>query len=97
MGDTTFHFVPDGLGAALQMAREAAGHKDVRIGGGVETVRQALQAGMVDEMHLAFSPVLLGRGENLFHGLDLPALGYEVAEHVPTAAATHVVFTRRAS
>jgi dihydrofolate reductase len=52
---------------------------------------------MVDEMHLAFSPVLLGRGENLFHGLDLPALGYEVAEHVPTAAATHVVFTRRAS
>jgi dihydrofolate reductase len=97
MGDTTFHFVTDGLGVALQMAREAAGDKDVRIGGGVETVRQALQAGMVDEMHLAFSPVLLGRGENLFHGLDLPALGYEVAEHVPTAAATHVVFTRRAS
>ena len=94
-GDTTFHFVTDGLDAALALAREAAGDQDVRIGGGVETIRQALHARLVDEMHVAFSPVLLGRGENLFHGLDLPALGYAVTEHVPTAAATHIVFSRR--
>lgn len=94
-GGTTFHFVTDGLAAALHAARDAAGDQDVRIGGGVATIRDALRRGLVDEMHVAFSPVLLGRGENLFHDLDLPALGYEVTGHVPTAAATHVVFNRR--
>ncbi|MFO1220128.1 MAG: dihydrofolate reductase family protein [Burkholderiaceae bacterium] len=94
-GGTTFHFVTDGFDAALERARAAAGARDVRIGGGVATLRHALRAGVVDEMHLAFSPVLLGRGEAVFEGLDLPALGYAAAEHVGTAAATHVVFRRR--
>ena len=94
-GGTTFHFVTDGIHAALQRARTAAGGRDVRLGGGVATLRQYLQAGLVDEMHLAFAPVLLGRGEQLLHGLDLPALGFRVAEHVGTAAATHVVLTRQ--
>jgi dihydrofolate reductase len=93
-GGTTFHFVTDGIHAALKRAREAANGQEVRVGGGVATIRQYLQAGLIDEMHLAVSPVLLGRGENLFAGLDLPALGYQRSEHVPTANATHVVFTK---
>jgi dihydrofolate reductase len=93
-GGTTFYFVTDGIAAALARAREAAGGKDVRLGGGVSTVRQYLQAGLVDEMHLAISPVLLGSGEALLTGIDLPALGFRVAEHVPTQAATHVVLTK---
>jgi len=93
-GGTTFHFVTDGLEAALARAREAAGGRDVRVGGGVATLRAALRAGLVDEMHLAFSPVLLGAGEPLFAGLDLPALGYRVREHVTTPAALHVFFQR---
>jgi dihydrofolate reductase len=96
-GGTTFHFVPDGIHAALSRAREAAQGKDVRLGGGVATVRQYLQAGLLDEMHLAVSPVFLGRGENLFAGLDLPKLGYQRTEHVPSPHTTHVVFTKRAS
>jgi dihydrofolate reductase len=95
-GGTTFYFVTEGIHAALERAREAAQGKDVRVGGGVATVRQYLQAGLIDEMHLAISPVLLGQGENLFAGLDLPKLGYERTEHVPSASATHVVFTKRA-
>ncbi|MBL9190223.1 MAG: dihydrofolate reductase family protein [Opitutaceae bacterium] len=95
-GGTTFHFVTEGIHAALSRAREAAQGKDVRLGGGVATVRQYLQAGLIDEMHLAFSPVLLGQGENLFTGLDLPKLGYQRSEHVASASATHVVFTKRA-
>ncbi|MBC7368613.1 MAG: dihydrofolate reductase family protein [Undibacterium sp.] len=95
-GGTTFHFVTDGIHAALSRACEAAQGKDVRLGGGVATIRQYLQAGLIDEMHLAVSPVLLGQGENLFAGLDLPKLGYERTEHVPSASATHVVFTKRA-
>ena len=93
-GGTTFHFVTDGIEAALRRAREAAGAKDIRIGGGVATIREYLQAGHVDELHLAISPVLLGAGEHLLGGIDLHALGYRVAEHVPTEAATHVVLAR---
>jgi dihydrofolate reductase len=93
-GGTTFHFVTDGIHAALERAREAAGELDVRVGGGAATIRQYLQAGLVDEMHLAIAPVLLGRGEALLAGLDLPALGYRCTQHVPTASAAHVVLTR---
>ena len=95
-GGTTFHFVTGGLDEAVARAREAAGDKDIRIGGGASTVRQALRARLVDEMHLAVAHVLLGRGEHLFDGIDLPALGYTVAETVASEAATHVVI-RRAS
>jgi len=94
-GGTTFHFVTGGIEAALQLAREAAKGADVRLGGGVATVRQYLRAHLVDEMHLAIAPVLLGSGENLLDGIDLRALGFGVAEHVPGAAATHVVLRRR--
>lgn len=93
-GGTVFHFVTDGLESALEQAKAAAGGRDVRIGGGVSTVRQCLQAGLIDEMHLVVSPVLLGGGEHLLGGLDLPALGYRVTEHVPTARATHFVVTK---
>jgi dihydrofolate reductase len=94
-GGTVFHFVTGGIDAALAQAREAAGGKDVRLGGGVATLRQYLQAGLVDEMHLAIAPVLLGKGENLFAGIDLPALGYRRSEHVATPDTTHLVFTRQ--
>ena len=94
-GGTTFHFVSDGIHAALERARAAAGGKDVRLGGGVATIRQYLQAGLVDELHLAISPVLLGTGEHLLGGIDLKKLGYECTEHVPTEQATHVVLTRK--
>lgn len=93
-GGTTFYFVSDGIDAALQLAREAAGEEDVKIGGGVHTVRQYIQAGHVDEIHLAVAPVALGQGESLFSGLDLRALGYRTVEHVPTDRATHVVLAR---
>lgn len=93
-GGTTFHFVSDGIEAALARARTAAGGLDVKIGGGVATVRQYLQAGAIDELHLVLSPVVLGRGEPLFAGVDLPGLGYRVTEAVPTEAATHLVLTR---
>jgi dihydrofolate reductase len=92
-GGTTFHFVTGGIEEALRRAKDAAGAKDVRIGGGVATVRQYLQAGLVDEMHLVFSPALLGAGEPLLAGLDLPALGFRVAQHAASEAALHVVFT----
>ncbi|KQW72302.1 deaminase [Phenylobacterium sp. Root77] len=93
-GGTTFHFVTEGIEAALDQAKAAAGDLDVKIGGGVETVRQYLRAGAVDEMHLALSPVLLGQGEPLLAGLDLPALGFGVVEHVAGEGATHVVLAR---
>jgi dihydrofolate reductase len=94
-GGTVFHFVTDGIEAALGRAREAAGaDADIRIGGGVATVRQYLQARLIDELHLAFAPTLLGGGENLFAGLDLPALGYRVGEHAASEAATHVILVR---
>ena len=94
-GGTTFHFVTDGIDHALERARRAAGGKDVRVGGGVATIRQYLRAGSIDELHLAFAPVLLGSGEALFDGIDMLALGYEVAEHVSTDSATHIVLTKR--
>lgn len=93
-GGTTFHFVTEGAGAALDAARAAAGDGDVRIGGGVSTLRQYLEARAIDELHIAVSPVLLGRGEALFAGLDLPALGYAVAETVPGERAQHVLIRR---
>ena len=93
-GGTTFFFVTEGIEAALEQARAAAGDLDVKIAGGVETVRQYLSAGLVDELHLAVSPVVLGAGEAIFAGIDLPALGFRVTEHQPTDHATHVVLTR---
>jgi dihydrofolate reductase len=93
-GGTVFHFVTDGIHDALQRARQAAGGRDVRVGGGVATIQQYLRARLIDAMHLAISPVLLGRGEALLAGIDLPALGYRCTEHVATPAATHVVVTK---
>lgn len=90
-GGTTFHFVTGGIHAALECARDAAGAGDVKIGGGVSTVRQYLQAKLIDELHIALSPIVLGQGEALFEGLDLPALGYSVMESTATDLATHVV------
>ncbi|HEY1957452.1 MAG TPA: dihydrofolate reductase family protein [Polyangiaceae bacterium] len=95
-GGTTFHFVTDGIHEALKRARDAAKDQDVRLGGGVATIRQYLEAGLVDELHFAIAPVLLGTGESLFGGIDLLRLGYEVSEHVATEKATHVVLTKLA-
>jgi dihydrofolate reductase len=94
-GGTTFYFVSGGIEEALRLAKQAAGDKDVKIGGGVSTVRQYLQAGLVDSLHFALAPVALGQGEALFPGIDLRALGFSVAEHEATEHATHVVLTRR--
>jgi len=96
-GGTVFHFVTDGIEAALRWAKEAAGGTDVRIGGGVATIRQFLQARLIDELHVAVRPILLGAGEPLWQGLDARALGYEVAEQVAGERATHVFLRRRAS
>lgn len=95
-GGTTFHFVTEGIHAALERAREAADGKDVRLGGGVATIRQYLQARLVDEMHFAISPVFLGSGEHLFVGIDTLALGYECTKHVTTPNATHVILAKAA-
>jgi len=94
-GNTEFRFVTGGIHQALEEAMAAADGKDVRLGGGVSTIRQYLEAKLVDQVHLAIAPMMLGSGEHLLTGIDLPALGYECTEHVPTAAATHVVLTRR--
>ena len=96
-GGTTFHFVTDGVQSALERARAAAGDKDVRIGGGSGAIRQYLRAGLLDELHLVVSPVLLGRGEPLLAGINMPGLGYSVSEHVQTPKATHVVLTKQRS
>jgi dihydrofolate reductase len=93
-GGTTFHFVSEGIEVALAKARAAAGDLDVKIGGGVSTVRQYLLAGAIDEMHIVQSPVFLGRGESLFAGIDLPGLGYRIAETVHAELATHFVLRR---
>ena len=93
-GGTTFHFVAEGIHAALRRATEAADGRDIRLGGGVATVRQYLRAGLVDEMHLALAPTLLGSGEHLFAGLDAIELGYRCTEHASAPNATHVVLSR---
>jgi dihydrofolate reductase len=93
-GGTTFHFVTDGIEAALRRARDAAKDQDVRLGGGVETIREYLRAGLLDELHLAISPVLLGAGEHLLGGIDMPNLGYRCTEHVATENAMHVVLSK---
>jgi dihydrofolate reductase len=94
-GGTTFYFVSGGIEEALRLAKEAAGDKDIKIGGGVSTVRQYLQAGLIDSLQFAFSPVVLGKGEALLSGIDLRALGFSVTEHQATEHATHIVLTRR--
>jgi dihydrofolate reductase len=93
-GNTTFHFVTGGIHEALDLARKAANGKDVRIGGGVNTVQQYLRAGLVDELHVAISPVLLGRGERLYEGVDLRALGYECVQFAASEKAAHVILRR---
>jgi dihydrofolate reductase len=93
-GGTTFHFVTDGIESALAKAKAAAQGRDVRIGGGAATVRQFLRARLIDEMHLAVRPVLLGQGERLFEGIDLRALGYEVARSVQGERALHVTIVK---
>jgi dihydrofolate reductase len=93
-GGTTFYFVTDGIESALEQARAAAGDLDVKIGGGVSTVRQYLRTGHIDELHLAVSPVVLGKGEALFEGIDMRAIGYRVTEHVAGEGTTHIVLAR---
>jgi dihydrofolate reductase len=92
-GGTTFHFVTDGIHTALELAKKSAGVQDIRVGGGVATVREYLEAGLIDELHLAIAPALLGRGEHLFAGIDLPRLGYKCTQHV-AGKATHIVLTK---
>ena len=94
-GGTTFYFVTDGIESAMKQAKDAAGGKDVRVGGGVSTIRQYLTAGQIDEMHLAVSPVLLGEGEHLFAGINLAELGFAVEKTVAGEGATHVVLKKR--
>jgi dihydrofolate reductase len=93
-GGTTFYFVTDGIASALRQANEVARGKDVRLGGGVSVIRAYLAAGLVDEIHLAIAPVLLGAGEHLLHDIDLPRLGYRCVAHAPSAAAIHVVLKK---
>jgi dihydrofolate reductase len=93
-GGTTFHFVTDGIQAALTRAKESANGQDVRLGGGVATIQQYLRARLIDELHLAIAPILLGSGEQLFAGLDAVALGYQCSEHVSTENVTHVVLSK---
>lgn len=94
VGDNVFHFVTEGIEVALEKAKAAAKGKDVRIGGGVQTIRQYLQKGLIDELHLAHSPVYLGRGENLLQGIDLPGLGFKVVEQKQGEAAHHVILRK---
>ena len=95
-GGTEFFFVTEGIHAALEQAKAAAGGRDVRVGGGVSTVRQYLRAGLIDELHLAVRPVVLGSGEHLWHDLDVHALGYECSRYVAGERATHVVLRKQA-
>lgn len=94
-GGTTFHFVTGGIHEALDRARDAANGKDVRVGGGAHTIQQYLRAGLIDELHVAIAPVVLGGGERLFEGVDLRGLGYECVQFVASVKATHVVLRRQ--
>ena len=94
-GRTTFYFVTEGIEVALERAREAASGKDVRVGGGVNVIQQYLRQRLIDEMHIAISPVLLGSGERLFEDVNLPALGYACTRHEATARATHLILARQ--
>jgi dihydrofolate reductase len=94
-GGTVFHFVTDGIHSALDQAQRAAKGKDIRLGGGTATVREYLKEGLIDELHLAISPTLLGSGEHLLSGIDLTKLGYHCVEHVPSMLATHVVLAKK--
>jgi dihydrofolate reductase len=94
-GDTTFHFITGGIREALDRAREAAGELDVRIGGGPNTIQQYLREGLIDELHVAIAPILLGGGERLFEGVDLRALGYACDEFAASDLATHIVLRHR--
>jgi dihydrofolate reductase len=93
-GGTTFYFVTGGIEEALERAKKAAGERDIKIGGGVLTVRQYLKAGLIDSVHLASVPVLLGRGEPLFEGLDLHALGFSVTDFQSSEYATHIMLEK---
>ena len=95
-GGTEFRFVTEGIHAALEQAKAAAGGRDVRLGGGVSTIRQYLRAALIDELHMAIRPVLLGSGEHLWNGIDMHALGYECTNYVTGERATHVFLGRRA-
>ena len=94
-GGTVFHFVTDGIQSALKQARAAAGDRDIRLGGGVATVREFLQAGLIDDLHIAIRPVLLGTGEALLTGMDLRTLGYECTDSIAGERATHMFIRRR--
>jgi dihydrofolate reductase len=94
-GGTTFYFVTEGIGAALEKARASAKGQDIRIGGGADVIRQYLEAGLIDEMHVAVAPVLLGSGEPFLQGLDLPALGFKRVEFMPTQKASHYILTKQ--
>jgi dihydrofolate reductase len=93
-GGTTYHFVTDGIHVALKRATEAANDKDIRLAGGVATIRQYLEAGLIDQLHLAIAPIMLGSGEPLLSGIDMLKLGYVLTEHVQTAKATHIILTK---
>lgn len=95
-GGTTFYFVTDGIQSALKKATEAAKGKDIRLGGGVATIREYLKEGLIDDLHLVVSPILLGSGENLFAGLDWPKLGYQVVEKIPSEKVTHIRIKKNA-
>ena len=96
-GGTEFHFVTDGIHSALKQAKEAANGLDIRLGGGVNTIRQFLGAALIDELHIAIVPVLLGNGENLFGGLNLPALGYQCVDRLSGERATHIIIRKNTS
>jgi dihydrofolate reductase len=93
-GGTTFHFITGGIESALEEAKKVANGKDIRIGGGASTIRQFLQAGYINEMHLAFSPIFLGSGEHLFSGIDMSALGFNQVQKINGEKATHIIVTK---
>jgi dihydrofolate reductase len=93
-GGTTFHFITGGIESALEEAKKVANGKDIRIGGGASTIRQFLQAGYINEMHLAFSPIFLGSGEHLFSGIDMSALGFKQVQKINGEKATHIIVTK---